>query len=63
MEDLKISTPLPNLRKKKDNPEVQKIIEELRNWFIANNYTLDRYKNGEFTVEQVVMRYITYIFP
>ena len=50
------------LKEKKDNPEVQKIIEELRNWFIANNYTLDRYKNGKFTVEQVVMRYNLY-FP
>ena len=50
------------LKEKKDNPEVQKIIEELRNWFIANNYTFGRYKTGEFTVEQVVVRYNLY-FP
>ena len=50
------------LKEKKDDPKVQDIIEELRHWFKINGFTLDRYKNGEFTREQVVMRYNLY-FP
>lgn len=32
------------LSEKKDDPEIQKIIQELRNWFVINGFTVERYK-------------------
>ena len=50
------------LSEKKDNPKVQEIIQELRNWFILNGFTVEKYKKREFTVDQLVMRYNSF-FP
>ena len=50
------------LSEKKDDPEIQKIIQELRNCFVINGFTVERYKKKEFNVGQLVMRYNSF-FP
>lgn len=55
------NTPL-ELSKKKDDPEIKKIILELREWFKHHNFTIDRYKKGEFTIDQFVKSYNN-LFP
>lgn len=40
----------------------EEAISELREWFIKNDFTVERYEKGEFHIETVIMRYNAY-FP
>ena len=55
--------PEPIVRLKSENPEKhKKLVEEVRHWFEINNFTVDRYINGEINDNILTTKFNLY-FP